>query len=439
MAAQNLISNGMQLADAYMVGLLGEKSLAATTIAATPLYAFNLFSYGIQSGLAVLVAQYWGKADAESVNRALGVACYIAAGVSSLGALFICAFAESALRLMTSDASLPALGSAYLRIVAASQIFACLNLAYLAALRSMGNAKAGMYILSASSAVNVALNWALIFGKFGVPALGIRGAALATLAARIFESALAILHAKRNTAFKFLPRALLAPGRAMLASFLRYSLPVVANELAYGIGLMAMPVILGYMQAAQANLAAYNLSSGVERVCSIAMLSSCNATAIIVGREIGSGKPKGTVMATANSLAFVSLALGFACGLVLLWVRAWALPAFIYPHLALSDAARQACDWMLLIDAINLPIASYAFSMGIGAMRGGGDSKLAAAIDVGTLYVCNIAYSVLAAFVFRWGIRTVYLCFLFENVGKLILFALRFYRGKWIHDITRAA
>ena len=184
---QNLITSALGMADTFMVGLLGELPMAAVTLANIPLFVLQLFIFGVQSGASILISQYWGRKDMAAINRVMGVAMWIVFLVSSVFAWILFFFPSQFLGLFGNQPEVIALAARYGRIAGLSCVFDSLVMIYVATYRSMERPKLGMYILVVSMLVNTFLNWVLIFGKLGAPALGVEGAALATLIARILE------------------------------------------------------------------------------------------------------------------------------------------------------------------------------------------------------------------------------------------------------------
>ena len=191
---QNLITESLALADTFMVGALGEAQLAGVTLANIPIFIEQLMIFGFQSGSSVLISQFYGRGDKESINRVLGIGLYAAGAVTALFGCVMFFFPAWFMGLFGSDAAVVALAARYGKVVAFSVFFGGLSEVYIAAHRAMGHPKLGLCILGASMTVNVILNYGLIFGKLGLPQMGIEGAALATLIARILQFLLALGH-----------------------------------------------------------------------------------------------------------------------------------------------------------------------------------------------------------------------------------------------------
>lgn len=210
---QNLVTTSLAMVDTFMVGMLGETPLAAVTLANLPIFVIQLLVFGIQSGSAVLISQYWGKKDTDSINRVIGVAAFVAGGISVLFALTLFFFPAQVMGLLTNDTGLRDIAAQYGRIVGFSYIFNSLTGVYVGAHRSMENPKLGLIVFSISMCANTFLNWVFIFGSLGAPRLGVVGAALATLISRVIEFAVMVLYAVLNRRFRLRPSLVLRPAR----------------------------------------------------------------------------------------------------------------------------------------------------------------------------------------------------------------------------------
>lgn len=195
MILQNFVTFSMSMADTFMVGVLGETALAAVTMANSPFYVMQLMIFGVQSGMSVLVAQYHGRGDQEAINRVMGIALFVSTTITGLLAITAFCIPEQIMRVLTNNADLVAPGAAYTRYVGFSYFFSAISGVYIAAQRSTENPRLGAVLLTVSGALNIFLNWVLIYGKLGAPMLGCAGAAVATLISRAFEVAVLCVYA----------------------------------------------------------------------------------------------------------------------------------------------------------------------------------------------------------------------------------------------------
>ncbi len=433
---QNLITNSLGLLDTFMVGRLGEAEMAAVTLANIPIFVEQIMIFGFQSGSSVLISQLYGKEDYDSINQVLGIGVYVAGGLTLLFGCIMYFFPVRFMGLFGSDAAVVALSARYVKIVAFSIFFGGLSEVYIAAHRSMANPRLGLAILATAMVTNTVLNYALIFGKLGAPAMGIEGAALATLLSRILQFVIALAHAFVSQRFRIRPRFMLRPAAAMWRKFLLYATPVVLNETLWGLGTALYPTIMGHMEGSQAILAAYGISGNIEKVATVMVFAIAGTAAIIIGREIGAGQERRVVYDIGLALDTLSFAAGQLVGLLLIGCTFWFFSPVLYPMFNLSPEASRIATMMSVLTFVFLGVRAFNTTNIVGVLRGGGDVRVAAILDVGALWLAAIPLAALSGLVFHWGILAVYLCIDLENVVKLFFGVHRLRSGKWIRDVT---
>ena len=433
---QNLVTTSLALVDTFMVGALGEGPLAGVTNANTPIFVVLLLIFGVQSGSTVLISQYWGRRDQESINRVLGVGLYVAGVLSALFAVFLFFWSEPFMALFCNDGEVTAYAAQYGRIVGFSYAFNALTQVYIAAQRSMGNPKLGLWVLSISMCANTFLNWVLIFGKLGAPALGVEGAAIATLCSRVIEFFVTAGYALGNKRFKLQFRAVFRPGRAMVARFARYATPVVLNETLWGLGASLYPTIMGHMAGSKEILAAYAVAGNVEKVCTVAVMAVAATTAIIIGEMVGAGeldraKELGKVTNT------VALLMGAVFGALAIGLVHLVVEPLVYPLFKLSLSASRIATMMLTVTFLTLPLQSFNTTNVVGVLRGGGDVTAAAAIDLSPMWVAGVPLAAALGLVWKLDVLWVCLSRSFEQLVRAILGVVRLRSGKWVRDVTQ--
>ena len=310
MILQNIITTSLGFADTFMVGLLGNAEMAAVTAANVPIFIIQVVIFGFQSGLAVLVSQYWGRGDTDSINRCMGVAMYAVTGFSVMLALITFFFPAQVLRLITPNQELVELAVSYIQIVGFSYVFNGLSSIYAGVQRSTEYPAFGMILFAISMCVNTFLNFVLIFGHFGAPAMGVTGAAVATLTSRVVEFLVAAGFALWNKPLRW--SCILRPGKAILRSFLKYSIPVVCNEALWSVGTSMLTVIMGHMSNSQDMLAAYALIGNIDKISTVVCFGIAASAAVMVGKEIGQGHDREQIYSVGWTLLLVSMFVGAA-------------------------------------------------------------------------------------------------------------------------------
>ncbi len=432
---QNLITNSLGLVDTFMVGTMGEGPLAGVTLANIPVFVVQLMMFGIQSGSSVLISQYRGKGDTQAICRVMGIGMYAAGAIGLVFALIMGLFPAQFMSLFGSDAQVIATAARYARIVGWSYFFDSFVQVYIGVHRAMGDPKRGLYILGASMASNTFLNWVFIFGNLGAPRLGVEGAALATLLARVLSCSIAIGWAVLDKRFRLDPALLFRPGREMTRRFVRFATPVMCNETFWGLGSSLFPTIMGHMDGSQEILAAYAIAGNITNLCTVGVFAIAGTAAILVGQEIGSGRADRvwSLGALLNALAFL---FGLGAGAVFLALLHWVIAPVLYPLFDLSASAGDICTLMLTMVFLMMPLRSMECTNIVGVLRGGGDVRMATLIDLTPLWVVALPIAALSGLVFQAGIFWVYLGMMSENVVKSVLGLWRFNSGRWIRDVT---
>lgn len=432
---QNLVTSTLAMADTFMVGLLGEVPMAGLTLANIPLYALQMFFFGVQSGAAVLISQYWGKGDRKAINRILGLSWLVVGLVSTLFSVVLLAGPERFMGLFSNDPAAVDVAARYGRIVCVSYILNGITLVYVGAHRSMENPKLGLYMLSASMLTNTVLNWVFIFGNLGAPKMGVEGAALATLISRCVELVIMLAHIARSRHFPIDIPSLLRPGRDAALKLFTYATPVILNETLWGIGTGLYPTIMGHMENSTEILAAFTVSGNIEKLALVALIGLANTAAIIIGREIGAGR-RTTVYDVGLALNVLSTIVGLVVGLVMLALSWTVVPRYVFPLFQLSDSTARIALIMLTMIAAMMAPRAFNFTNIVGVLRGGGDVRAATAIDLLPLWVVSIPAAALFGLVLKWGVFWVYVAISLDQLVKFFMGIARLRSGEWINDLT---
>jgi len=433
---QNLITTALGFTDTFMVGLLGNEQMSAVTLANVPIFILQMLIFGLQSGSAVLISQYWGRQDLKNINRVMGVGFMVAGGLASALAVILFFFSPQVMMLVTNNPALQELGAPYLKLVGLSYVFNSLSSIYVGAHRSVEHPQLGATVFGVSMLLNTVLNYILIFGKFGAPAMGIIGAAIATLASRIVEFLICLIYALRCKELPLDFSALLRPGTDTLRSFIRYSAPVVCNETLWGTGSSMFNVIMGHMVNSTDMVAAYTLVGYVEKLFTVVVFGLAAAAAVVVGKAIGAGEDDHAVREKGDILLVISALCGLAVGLFMLLLLPLLLQPVVFPLFKLSVSGTQIATVMLVFAALRSPLKAYNCTLNVGVLRGGGDVATAMLIDISPLWCVAVPVMALAALVLQLDIVWVCLAYMLEDLVKFPLGVLRLRSKKWIKRIA---
>ena len=436
MILQNLITFSLGLIDTFMVSQLGNTAMAAVTTANVPVFLMLSIVFGIQSGLGILISQYWGKKDLENISRAIGVASAIGTGLILVLAVLFALFPVQVMDLLSNEHELSVLGAPYLRIIGFSYVFNMLSSIYVSAQRSVENPTFGMKVFGTSTLVNTFLNYLLIYGKCGLPAMGIEGAALATLLARVVEFIICLVAALRSKTIPLNIPCLLRPGAAMVRRFVRYASPVIVNEILWGAGNSMMTVILGHTHNSVEMLAANAVMGNLSRLFLVVCFGLGSATAVMCGKAIGEGQSHEEVLSLSHCLLLFTVLMGAAIGAVALVLLPTVFQPYIFPLFKLyDDTARIATAFGVAAFAC-MPFHAYSISAIVGVLRSGGDVTWATVLDVAPQWLIAIPLCAVLALVLQAGPFAIAFATHAEAALKVPLSLLRVSSGKWIHDVT---
>ena len=434
---QNLITTSLGFVDTFMVGLLGQAELSAVTAANTVVYLVQTIIFGLLSGLAILVSQYWGRHDTESINRCMGVALYTGVSIAAAVALTLFYIPQWVMSLVTDNRLLIGLGAPYLRLVGISYVFNTASSVYVGVQRSTENPAMGLTVFTTSMVLNTFLNYILIFGKFGAPALGITGAAAATLISRAVEFILTFGYALRNRRIPLMPAALLHPGTAFVGDFLKYSTPVLVNDSLWGLGTTLITAVIGHMAISEEMLAAYAIMGNIEKFSTVACYGISGASAVIVGKRIGEGASREKVYEVSWCMLLLTVMIGLMVSLSLAVLLPTVFIPWLYPLFHLEGLSLEIAATMCVVFIIMMPTKAFDITNISGVLRAGGDVRVSAVIDVGSVWLVALPITVLSALVFEAPVALVCLGIQAEGLSKVPLGIWRLRSRKWINNVTR--
>ena len=430
MALQNLINVGVSAADVIMLGGVGETALSGASLAGQVQYIMTLFLFGLTSGATVLTAQYWGKGDRDSIEKILGMAVKAAVFVTVLFTVAALAVPDMLMSIFTSDPAVIAEGIRYLRIVAFSYVLMGITQAYLYIMRSVERVVVATVVYLLSLLCNIVLNSIFIFGLMGCPAMGVRGAALGTLCARILEVILVAGYARLfNRDIKLRMKYVIHTDRILFRDFMRYALPVVVNEVMWGLGTAANTAILGHMGSPA--VAANSVAQVARQLATVVSFGLSSAAAIYLGKTIGEKKQE---YAREYSKRFIllSIIMGALGGAVILAVSPVAASA-----LSLSVTAKEYLRFMFFVMSYFVVGQAFNTTMVVGIFRSGGDTRFGLILDVTTMWCCSILLGFIAAFVLKLSVPAVYVILMSDEIIKIPITTWRYRKYRWLRDVTR--
>ncbi len=426
---QNLITSSLNMVGVVMIGQLGAVPVAAVGLANQVFFLLNLMLFGITTGSAMFTAQLWGKRDILNIRKVLGLALTLGLVAGMLFVVIAEFFPTWALGVYSQDPAVISLGSEYLRIIGFSFLLYAISFCYGVILRSTGDVQTPLMATFTSLSVNTLLSYILIFGKLGLPALGVHGAAIGVLTARVVECTIYLLltYRKDSPAAATL-RELFSFDRVFAWRVLKPVLPVVANEILWSTGTTAYSVV--YARISTDAIAAMNIVTSVDQIALVLFNAIGHACAVLVGNRIGAGDAEQAFRYAARTEALGMLgAVGVGSAVI----------ASANSVLSLYNVPPQVVDYarhVLTILGLLLWLRASNMILFIGIFRSGGDTRFAFILDGVIIWVVGVPLAFAGAFLFHLPVYLVYVLQMSEEISKWTLGVYRFFSRRWIHNLA---
>ncbi|WP_413284364.1 MATE family efflux transporter [Vibrio sp. MA40-2] len=429
-AVQNIMFSSRGLVDVLMLGQLGEADIAAVGVASRAMFVTTIMLVGVNTGGALLTAQFWGAGNKDGVKESTALTWIIANLFALLTVVLFILFPENVMSLATDSPEVIALGSQYIVITSFSMFAVACVSSMAVGLRAMHRPGVSTFFSGIGILSNVFLNWVLIFGHFGLPAMGIKGAAVATVLSGAIE--VIFLYGflyKKNYLLAFrISDIKIAFSTEKISRFLKLSLPTTLNFFTWAAGIFAYHAIMG--QTGVQGLAALSVMTPVDSIGISLLIGTSNAAAVLTGNQIGA-KHYEAVYYQSVGVLLLSIGLGFVTGLLLFTIQTPILDSFS----ALTAETRALADKFILILSFGMVIRSIPLTLVVGVLRAGGDVKYCLFQDVATQWFIGIPLAAFAAIYLGLRPEHVYMFFLLEEFIKCFSAIYRLRSRKWIRNL----
>jgi len=427
---QNSLSMGVGLADNVMVGQLGETAVSGVMVANQVNNIIAFLVMGISAALVILAAQYWGKEDVESVKNIISIAIRVTLAVGAFASVLMIFIPHLVLRIFTNEAAVIAEGVLYIRIIAFSYLFFCLTHTLIGAMRCVEVVRIGVVVSFSTLIISVSLNYLLIFGNFGFPEFGVRGAAIATLTARIIEAFIMVVYVRfvdKRLMLRF--KDLLHTNVQLVKDFFKYGIPVVGGDVSWAaIGALKVAV-LGRM--GESAMAANSITVLLMQLVTVTVWSVAAACAVIIGKTVGSGDFD-LVRQYTRTMQVIFVCMGVLAGLGIFALRDVFISIYNFTPYT-QDMARQ----FMTIISISVVFSAYHAPCFVGIIRAGGDTKFVFIVDFLCSWLQVLPLTFIMAFVVQAPPWVVFLCIYSDQFYKWIIADVKTNRFKWIKNLTR--
>ena len=429
--AQNSMSSLLNMLDVTMIGQLGESAIAAVGQAGQVFFIMLLILFGINSGVGVFVAQFWGKRDVPNIRKVQGIGLSMGLAASLAFWLVAMLVPTQFLSIFSKDPSVIESGTGYLQIIAWSYLPTAVTFSYSAALRGVGLVRIPMMVSITAISIKTLLNYMLILGNFGAPEMGINGAAIATLVSRGLEvvALLAIIYLRRlPTAAS--PKELLGFNRPFLAQVLKTSMPVIINETLWVLGTVMYNIVYGRISTEA--YAAVQIAATIENLVFVIFIGISEATGILIGNRIGANEEQKAFGYARSSVLIVTI------GAVLMGFVIYGLSTFVLNFYQISEIAHRYAQDILRVMAFVLWIKVTNMLLIVGVLRAGGDTRFGLFLDAGSVWLVGVPLAWIGAFVLNLPVSGVYLLVVCEEFIKMLVGLWRFFSRRWIRNLAKS-
>ena len=428
---QNLITFAVGFADNLMIGRLGDTAISGVYVGSQMQAVVQMFVAGIEGAILILSAQYWGRKDTGSIRKVVSVGVKFAFGVGLLVTLLAVLFPSAIIGLFTKEAGVIAEGTVYLRFVGFTYLFFAISQVMIASMRSVETAKIGLYISIMALVVNVSLNYILIFGKLGLPALGVKGAAIATLISRVMEMGVSVGYvflADKKLRFGF--RDLLRTDSQLLRDFLRYGLPVIGGQVVWACNNLANTKIMGSYSAGV--MAAVSITGMLHNLIYVWMNGLSSAVGIITGKTVGAGRYE-TMKEYSKTVQMIFLLVGLLSGGLVLLFR----DGFIGLYNATAEAQAYSYQFINVI-SVTIIGTCYQAACLFGLVKSGGDISFVFKNDTIFVFLVVIPSALLCQWLGApvWVVFAALKC---DQILKCFVAVVKINRYNWMKNLTRDA
>lgn len=427
---QNVITLSVNLADNIMLGAYSEAALSGVTAVNQIQFIFQQMLTACGEGIVVLGSQYWGQKDSGTVKKVSAIALRFGLGIAVLLFILTSLFPSQAVGLFTTDAAIIAEGTAYLKIIRFTYLLFAVTMILLATLRTVQIAKIAFYLSLSTLVINCCINYVLIYGRFGMPRLGVTGAAIGTLTARIVEFIIILWYVfKKERSLKIRLSDYLHIDSLLLKDYCRLTLPIFVVSALWGLNTALQTVILGHMdtRAIAANSVASNLFLMVK---SMAVGASSTAS-VLIGKAVGEGDMK-VLRSYSRRLQVMFAVIGVCSGILLFFLRIPVLSLY-----DLSDETREMANTFLIILSVVCATMSYQMPTNTGIIRGGGSSNFVVKMDLISIWGIVIPLSFFMAFVVQAPPAVVVICLNLDQIFKCVPAFIKANFGHWAKKLTR--
>ena len=429
-ALQNLIVFSVNLMDSIMLGTYSETAMSGVSLANQVQFLLQCSVGGTGNGLNVIASQYWGKGETEPIKKIYASALWTAVAISGIITAAVLFFPSAILGILSNETQIVAEGVEYIKIIGLSYIIFAITTVLTALMRSVESVGIGFVSSALALVVNITLNYGLIFGNMGMPEMGARGAAWATLASRVAELIVVAVYVfVIDKKLRLRIRDSFSVNRDFLRDYLRAGLPLVGSGSSWGVAMAVQTAIIGRLGAAA--IGANAIAAPVFQVVAVLYTSSSSAAATLIAKTVGENDvPR--VKRYSKKLQIIFLIAGvLSCGAMLLMKNA------IIGYYNVTDETRALAATFINILSVTVIGSAYEAPCLCGIVSGGGNTKFVLCNDLVFMWGLVLPLSALSAFVFKWSIPVTFFILKADQIAKCFVAIPKVNRYRWIRKLTR--
>lgn len=425
---QQFIQAALNLVDTIMIGKLGSDEIAAVGIANQMFFIVMMIIFGINSGISVYIAQFWGRNDTTNIRKTTGVSLSLGIAVGVIFCSVALIVPRQIMSMFIDNDNVINLGVNYLKIISFSYIFTAVSLSFHVASRSIGKTVVPTLVSAIALALNTLLNYALIFGNFGFPQMGVEGAAIATLIARILEFILmiAIIYGSKSILAASI-RDLTSYSMKFLSQIFENAGPVLINEIFWCLGTVGYMWSIGKINAEA--VAAYQIAGSIFRFYEVIFIGFASAAGVMIGNSIGSNNET-----MAKIYAGKILRLSFWASIVVSSIMLLISP-MILSNFNVSKDVLNTSQIIFNTYCIYGIARMFNLMMIVGVLRGGGDTKFAMTMEIVAVWLIGVPLAVLGSIVLKLPVEIVVVLILTEELVKTVIGFRRLKSNMWLNNI----
>lgn len=427
-ALQNLLMSFLNMLDTIMIGSLGDLPVAAVGLGNQVFFIFSLVVFGVASGTSVFVAQFFGKGDYNELKRPVAYSVVMCFVVSIVFCILAALFPEGCLKIFTNDPEIIALGAEYLKVAAFCYPMFAVSFCFAVALRSTEKAHIPLIITACALLVNTIMNYCFIFGNFGFPALGAKGAAVATVIARSVEIVFFVIYIYGKKSIVALKAADFKFCKEFFVKYIAKVTPVIANETMWGLGMSTYNAVFG--RIGREIVAANQIAKNTEQILTSLCFGVGGAAAVMVGKKIGEGN-KESAWIYSKRFIVLSVAFGALIGVVLI-----SLSKVVLLPYNISEIAKSYAWQFLIVLSIAMPFKMFNYVNIVGVLRSGGDTLYCLILDVCAVWLIGVSSVFVTGLLLKLPALIVIIALNSEEAVKCIVGFKRFKSKKWINDLV---